>query len=547
MIRTDRESALKFYKTQDLTMGGHLDVRLLTNDDLSEYPYEHLIPIARTSYIRTYPNTGENFHNIDDARWSQFIYENPQVDRDILENKADYYPVRAIWDNIKLQIKKCDVLPKFPHNNLFYQVLQLLTGYFCFLSSKPGEGDWRAFELSTSPGLPFIKPPFKVKTKEVVVNSYFDTLTDFVSDPTIPHIDTYNDKQELLQIEDLKNNKVRGTFGTAFHALIREAYYFTGQNEKLIAARNFCWIKYGLVKQYGGYDRVARAIQKFPFRWESDFSGFDRTIFLMFVYIIRLFNLHLSSFDVLLQAIVFYNIYCMVLLPNGWIVIRETGNDSGKRNTTADNGIGHFFFRIYMFAKRLQFLERPVKLSTIFENVEMAIYSDDCIGSLDLTYWDFATPDEFITFQNETAAEFGLLIKPGASLWSFDANCGVLDPKHSFLGSFFFYNDIHHLYSPFPRMGKICSSVVRRWDGKDPMVFFQRLADLALLCNQSPEEFGIVMCYIRWFMTKHPELGYKFRELLEEANLDGSIKRNYLTIVLGFEGGHSLNPSQIDH
>lgn len=417
------------------------------------------------------------------------------------------------------------------------KTMNLCHSYFRFLASTPSHNDEdHSYDLSTSPGLPESKHGLRSKAK--VLELAMGLLILYIFNLDYPVIDSYNDKDELLDVVDLERNKVRGVFGAPFHGIYREKFLYGLQNNKLLANWRDSWIKYGLVKQYGGFNSAIKALERFPFIWESDMSGFDRRVCLDKVYEIRNKNLIVPpglDYSDLIATVTRDNTRPTVLLPNGYVVQRATGNDSGKNNTTTDNSIAHFIMLIYILVKKLMSIGVEPKLSYIFENATIMIYSDDKLGGMFLEKFGFEDPQDFLDWERECYSEFNMECKKSAQLHTVKSVGARVDSQHSFLGSFCHYDESTAMYIPYPRLGKICSTLTQKYGTKDKEVRFARVLNLTLNCYPNPELFEQALSYLKWLYAKDPEMGYKYDEILNEFEIDYSVRETFRRIYMGFE------------
>lgn len=467
----------------------------------------------------------------------------------IIEDQTDYFRVVPLLKNVNAQIIKCDVPPKIPDNEALKVTMKLCQSYFKFLRTKAiHKKSENTYDLSTSAGLPFCKDK-KLNSKKKVLEFDRERLQLYIADLRYKDIGSYNDKDELLSTEELSRNKTRGVFGSTFHGIYREKLLYGRQNkiilEKGSNLNEEFWIRYGFVKQYGGLSKFARHLQLKKFRWESDCSGFDRRIFLFLVYLIRNANIiNDEEYAELIKCVTEDNVTPLVLLPNGYLVRRPTGNSSGKNNTTVDNSIAHFIINIYIFVKRMLELgydSSEIKISDIFDKVKMGIYSDDKLGSFNLEDFEFSSPEEFLEFERICYDEFGLEIKKTAQFYSLAEEGERLNKGHSFLGSNFDYDEQVNMYVPRPRFGKVCSSFTQKYKNKNILIRFARILSLTINCFPDEVIFQSALKYLVWYYNQNLDHAYQFDELLDEIDLDLSVKSSFQRIFLGFESKTSLN------
>jgi len=511
-----------------------LDLFVPSSERTIDFPYKFLKLICDTPYRRQYSDRGLNYTSDIDRDWVEYRKKFPSQSK-LIEDSSTYHRVRPMWKNVSAQIMKCDVPAVYPVNSSMDETMKLLHVFFRYIRSKPShENEDHTYDLAKSPGLPYSK--HHQRDKRSVLDRNRKNLIKYTFNLSYPVIDSYNDKDELLDIEDLARGKVRGVFGSSFHGIIREKFLYGLQNQKILEDHQNSWIKYGLVKQYGGFNKAIRSLEKFPFIWESDVSGYDRKIFLKFVYEIRNANiidkeLYLDFINSVTQS----NVFPFVLLPNGYLIQRRTGNNSGKNNTTTDNSIAHKIIMVYMFVKRLNEIGKPVSLSYIFANVELLIYSDDKLGGMNLSAFEFETPQEFLDFEREVYSEFGLECKATSQVHTLKKSGDRVPEIHSFLGSFTHYDEGLDVYVPYPRFGKICSSLVRKYPNPDILIRFCRTVNLTVSCYPNKEVFSRALHYLTWFYNEHPKENYLFDEALKMYDIDINARSSFRRVYLGFE------------
>lgn len=470
--------------------------------------------------------------------------------------------VRAKLQSVYFSINKCDVPAIDPSPSKAIDTAMRFTEIYlsyirCGLFRPDGGHE---YNLNTSAGLPWLKYTCDCGTIHKKKGELFecpkgmDKVKHLVSDFYYIPVDTYNDKLEQLPEDDLImdgvrkidengntiESKVRGTFCTPVHFLAKEKFLFGGQNKKMVEGNMSSWIKYGGVKQYGGFNEMIKPLERFEFRCESDISGFDRTAYLKRVYILRrklLITKYSPQLEELINHVESHNINPSVLLPSGLIVQRQTGNDSGRDGTASNNSILHLLILIYLFTKRQEFLNRPFSYEDIFLNVEMLIYSDDKLGSFSLKYWGFEAPEDYLSWERDIYAEFGMKIKKSSQLWTLSEPGKTLDSRHSFLGSYCHFSESTNMYLPYPRFGKVCSSIIYNATlNKIELVNkFQKIVNLTILSYCNPVIYDLLIRYLKWFMGEYPEFYEQFLLALDSREVNVATKLSFDRIYSGFE------------
>lgn len=524
-----------------------------------ENPYKHLKVLGKTHYSRSYPSYGPNFRDKLDEDWIKFK-QSRNLQTTVIDLSATYHMVRAKLQSVHFSIKKCDVPAIDPKpSKAIDTATRFCEIYLSYIRSEvfnpPGGHE---YNLNTSDGLPWLKYKCQCGLIHKKKGELFDCayamvkVKELVRDLYYIPVDTYNDKLEQLPEEDLimdgglkfdevgnpVESKVRGTFCTAVHFLAKEKFLFGGQNEKLVSGHSNSWIKYGGVKQYGGFNEMVKPLEKFSFRCESDVSGFDRTAYLKRVYYLRrklLTTRRTPPLEELLDHVEKHNVNPTVLLPNGLIIERQTGNDSGRDGTASNNSILHLLILVYLFVRRQEVLGRAFDYEDIFRNVEALIYSDDKLMSFNLDYWGFETPEDYLSWEREIYAEFGMKIKKSSQFWTLAQPRSRIDPRHSFLGSYCHFSN--GLYLPYPRFGKVCSSVIYNatLNSIGTLDKFQKLVNLTILSYSNPEIFTLLSDYVQWYMGEYPEFYEQYLLALDSADVDIAAKNSFNRIYSGYE------------
>lgn len=476
-------------------MGGYL-----TLTECRPTAYKHLVPLYGTDYSVTYKdNTIESTFDVDPV-WVEFR-DDPAAD--IIERQASYRRVKPTMSNMQLSLQKMDVPKKEPSGSTYERAFVLTCDYLSFMKSEQSV-DYKKFAFipDTSPGLPWIKIRVKgqriFKDKKSVINTKYTKLMEYVEGyDKFPLVDTCNHKDEMLSQEDLDRHKIRTTFGSSIQKLFLETSLFGGQNKKILEHTEN-WIQYGVVKQYGGFNRMIKKLEKHPFRWESDCSGWDRVTCLEVVYRIR--DRLLKCDRQLFRHVSAFNINPEFISPiDGNIYRRATGVSSGSLNTTTDNSIKHVFIMIYLFSRRLEEIGIVPNLQDIVDNVELLIYSDDKTGSCNLDFFQF-TPSSFLEYECDIYSEFGLIIKPSSQVWTVSPIGSRISIKHSFLGSNCGFTK--YGYAPLPRMGMICSSICHEpLRSLSPQESFIRIFCLTMLAQHTPSAQAF-KTYFEWYREK---------------------------------------------
>lgn len=495
-----------------------------------DVPYKHLEVVGVLPRRVPLATSGPNFTVAMDSDFLEFKNVTG-YDCKRLEEESTYERVRALDKNAWISIDKCDVGPfDLEGDPIFEKAMKFMDILMePVLTTVPHTGSVD-IKMAASPGLPYTMKKIKDK-KSALESEIFHDLkyrTDYVPLASIAT------KDEFLPMEDLKRDKVRTTFSTPLELILKSKLFFEDQNENIKEASCDMWIQYGMTKQYGGFDRVLQKISEFTHCVQSDASGYDRSAYLYWVYYLRWRHLKLvRECDDVFWHVTFHSIFPFCVCPDGTVIMRQTGNNSGANNTASDNSILHQLIVLYLFiyAYKKRYGVHP-ELEDILNNAYVPIYSDDKIGGINFEFFGWETAEDFRRDEIYVYSLFNMVIKPSSVLVTKIENNRV-HPSHEFLGSSAAYSEEHGRYFGYPRVGKICSSVTRVGLSKlDENQKFWKLLALLSLSVAEPWLFDAILAYIKFRIYKSKQPNY-YKDLLE--NFGGETIEENMRIHLGFE------------
>lgn len=486
-----------------------------------------------------YPNSGPNYKIELCPKFKLFSEHEPESK--IVYDQSSYERVRARKKDVFASITKCDVNPIFPKDEILDHVLEMVEEYLSpYLCSTIGYCEDSEFNLGTAAGYCYLRKGYKSKAEAIQSKMFADL---FGRDDFVP-LATIADKDEFLPKEDLERGKIRTIFVDPLDKLAKTKFFFDRQNKKIIKHHDELWIKYGMTKQFGGFHRFARDLEEFELRDQSDVSGWDRTVFLYYVYYIRWKLLKLPErFESKFWYVVFHTIFPSAISPDGTVFMRQTGNNSGGNNTASDNSLAHLIVLFYFLIKCYYLKnQKLLTLQEIMNNAFFGIYSDDQAGSLNYRFFGWCSEDDYVSDKIQAYADWGLLIKPSASLVTLGRPGSRIDPRHEFLGSYFHFDEECARYLPYPRIGKICASITRI--GMNSKLtedeFFERVLALTFLSLPCIKVFDVLVKYLEFLyhIAKHKCV---LRQILLVNDLT-FMKQSFLCMHLGWESLISFSP-----
>jgi hypothetical protein len=180
------------------------------------------------------------------------------------------------------------------------------------------------------------------------------------------------DKIEWYHKDDIDKGKVRTFIIPPADFLFWQKVLYQKQNEamKMVHTSAYGFNPYG-----GGTNELALKLLINPVFFMYDVSGYDRKMPIMQeVYDLR--NSYLpDDLEPLYKWVSHNTVHSLLIHPDGTIVLKDVGNNSGSGNTTSDNILSH------------DIISNHFVLSAIepdFENINFFVrqlFGDDCVGS----------------------------------------------------------------------------------------------------------------------------------------------------------------------
>ncbi len=251
---------------------------------------------------------------------------------------------------------------------------------------------WKMAEKRTSPGYPWnLWWQFKGEIPEEVRERIFDDFWDDVS--RVPEhrvmrpIWTCSQKRELRSIEKRHEDgtwKIRTfTASPVEHSVLLSMYCFDFNN-RFYNSHSKTWSEVGSSKYLGGWDQLYRKLDVHPNAYETDASSYDASIFQKALEGQR--DIRWMMMDEKDRTeddwVRLYNLYddiihSVIVLENGELVRKHTGNPSGSANTIVDNTMILFRLMCYAFIRLARKEGVPHNYELMVHNVSAALYGDD--------------------------------------------------------------------------------------------------------------------------------------------------------------------------
>jgi hypothetical protein len=421
--------------------------------------FQHLIPLGFSKHAICHRKERPDAQ-VDSLIFTKFTELYPDQAKTIREH-IQHKEVGFSTERMKAQELKMDVDIKIPSMTPA-RALALDYTYKMYQSSleRPLSIHFN-LQANASPGFPYVHSGIATKG-EAVKSELHEKLLRLLPDP----IALSSPKgSEALPDEDLDEGKLRTVCLTPAYFVSLQKLYFEAQNVSMKLDHGKTWGKYGYVKQYGGFNRLMKKLERHYWKIDLDVSGWDRKVCLKDVYDLRtkgLKNYYANLPEILLQFetdhykyVVHNCVTPIVAFHDGTIWRRKTGNNSGSNNTTTDNTIEHTVIAMH-FAIQLFFdtFGTMPSYEEVVDFCDFLLFGDDnASGFPEIA---FASSEEAIQKITDHYASYNLTVKKKAfNIVASEA--GRPYKGISFLGATARYEKGR--YVPYPRLSKLCYSV----------------------------------------------------------------------------------------
>lgn len=491
-----------------------------------------------------------------DLMFGEILGEYPEFSK--LHDLAQHRSAKCSPETYNISLKKCDVPRILPKNNkmdLAYlytkKMLSFLVG-----AKQMAKVEYEPTAAVGAPQNRILNPETgrNFINKGDYLNSQYgqEEMKKFYRDIFIAA-----SKIEFLPLEEIKVKKSRTYFIGNTPLVIRQKMMYDRMDQLMCdKVENWfkCWSRYGFTRQYGGFNRLARAHQKIEEiatsrglrKWvrhvTADVSGWDRATPLMeMCYQLRkeLYGEMTEEEQKLHDYIVECVVTPMFSTFQGEIYKRKTGNVSGSGKTTSDNTIMHIMMEFYLWISLFeQKNNRLPDYEDIVNHIVNSLYGDDNIGSFIICDWvpdEVVDKDEYFTSQYIAIyQEFGLTIKRTA--YNIQDNLQGLE----FLGGFLHYDTETDMWLAKPRISKVATTLCYQLEGARTVEQYSSIiqAISALVWHIPGDDCDIIRRYLqvlsqRIILEDEDELSSNDSFFLTSVVL-GNL--NLKTLMLGLEG-----------
>jgi hypothetical protein len=259
------------------------------------------------------------------------------------------------------------------------------------------------------------------------------------------------------------------------------------------------WSVVGASKFVSGWDNLYRRLNRLRHAFELDESAFDASLFaeaLMGQMEIRWSFLReedrTPANRLRLERLYASIIHSVIVLENGELIQKHTGNPSGSSNTIVDNTMVLFRLFAYAWIVLCKEQERPTTYEEFMREVEAALCGDDNT---------FTVSDEVVGWFNPTTI---------APVWSgigvtTKTPCEQPRPlsEVQFLSQGFAYHDELGIWVPVPETEKVFSSLMYGSEVDDVRWHYLRACALRMDSWGNPECRSVIAAYIEYLNAEH--------------------------------------------
>jgi hypothetical protein len=342
-----------------------------------------------------------------------------------------------------------------------------------------------------------------VKTKSrafPILEDFWDLIGTENVDNIVP-IWTCSQKIELRAVEKLRLNKIRTFTAAPIEHSVATNRICLDMNNKFYDANGKTWSFVGGTKYLSGWDRLYRRLNKHPNAFELDESEYDSSLFakVMLGQIDIRWNFLANEYKtpenrLRLEAIYESIVHSVIVLENGELIQKHTGNPSGSSNTIVDNTL--ILFRLFAYAWIVlcnQNGRKPV-YSEFLSEVEAALNGDDNT---------FTVSDACVSWFNPRSVA-GVWTKIGVTTntpcWESRPLCEV-----TFLSQGFDFDQELRIWLPVPDTQKVLSTLCYGASIDDVRFHLLRANALRL------DSYGNIVCrriisdYIEYIYSRYKE------------------------------------------
>jgi len=348
---------------------------------------------------------------------------------------------------------------------------------------------------------------------KAILIDFWDVIKD--EKPITVPIWTCSQKIEMRPIEKIIEGKIRTFTASPIEQSVACNRLCLDSNERFYSSANKMWSCVGISKFFQGWDSIYTRLNKHPNAFELDESDYDASIFQLALEGQMDFRWSCLQSDFRTPENynrlrnVYYNIiHSYVVMDNGDLVQKHTGNPSGSSNTIVDNTMVLYRLFAYAFLILAEKYQVSVNYEYFHKHVEAALYGDDNT---------YTCSNEVVEWFNPTNI---------AIVWS---NVGVTtktpcdQPRKlnevCFLSQGFKYFEEFHMYLPVPETEKVLASLLYGSNYDDIRFHLLRACALRMDSWANIECRNIINDYIMWLRSVYKDKLHGTFKINEEVGI----------------------------
>jgi hypothetical protein len=302
-------------------------------------------------------------------------------------------------------------------------------------------------------------------------------------------------KEEFLSMLLITNGKIRTFIIPPLHLLYWQKVLFSEMSE-VIKSMRYDGVAYGIVFSGGGFDNLMKRFEGCAQIYCDDVEGWDRLLPLLpLVYELkkhvleRNMKIAFEPYRDVCDWTIENTVNSTILLPNGDLIQKAWGNNSGSGQTTEDNCLAHDLIKTFMALV----MERELKV-----DMDYVLYSDDAIDGIS------PGSEKFMPLKHKLYSQFYMGLKAGASV--------VTTSPHGaqFLGATAVRIDHHgqQVYVPAYDSDRIFSALVMELKRHQKDEQLTKLYSLMILSWNDVELFNHIRDFLVWFVSRNTNIGF---------------------------------------
>lgn len=474
-----------------------------------------LKPVFRTTVVQPLPMIRPSRQRWDD----HLVVSAPQEALACLEKYVGpFFAKMGSRSSVELSISKMDKAPVTRYKELYYWrtakkvVDSFVDRAFSGLGISSVEEVVSSMTLTASAGAVFSLAGMKTKGDALQNDKAFDYIVSNPLDHDTP-IWKVVPKVEWGHSDDIDANKVRTFIVPPVDHVFWTKLCYDKQNEAL---KGFWWSAYGFNPYYGGVNRFVEDLSVHKHFFFYDVKGWDRLLpLLKMVHRRRTRNVPFGY----KQFAIWCSTHChssFLLLPDGTVVFKNWGNNSGSGTTTGDNILAHMYILFCALCEYYGDVQTALKCVA-------RIFGDD--NAMSLPYLMPGGPEHLKATFIRVYGEFGLELDPLVYTQNIE--------DVEFLG--FKPKKVAGGFVPMYNIGRIVSAFRYTIGKHTTQAAFSKAWSLTIMASPGPEECFDAMCLVL------SNICYRFRnssDTVVQSFISYGVPKRHecLAFMLGHEG-----------